>query len=315
MIVAIAIAISPRAAPLLALAGVAVVALLGLWRLVTSSARRSALVERGGIELAPPRTPMQRLDARIVRRRRGADLAARLHSAGVERSAAQFITIVVLVAAAAFLVIRLLLPLLFAIAGGLVGWWACFFWLRRRLDKRREEFIGQLPEVARLLSNGASAGLSVPAAIELAVREIEDPARGELRTVVDELSLGRSLDQSLEGLTRRLPSREIAVLMGTVIIQQRAGGDTVSALRELSETLDNRRENNREVRTLMAGAVYTAYLVPFLGLGSLLMLNTINPHTLQRMTSSVIGIVVLLLAAIIYMMAFAAIRRVTRIET
>ena len=74
----------------------------------------------------------------------------------------------------------------------------------------------------------------MPAAIELAVREIDAPAKDELQTVVDELTLGRSLDDSLASLQRRLPSREISVLMTTLIIQQRAGGDAVRALQELS---------------------------------------------------------------------------------
>ncbi len=73
------------------------------------------------------------------------------------------------------------------VAAGVIAAWACFAWLGRRLDRRREQFVAQLPEVARLLSNGASAGLSMPAAIELAAREIEAPASEELQTVIDEL--------------------------------------------------------------------------------------------------------------------------------
>ena len=90
------------------------------------------------------------------------------------------------------------------------------------------------------------------------------------------MRFGRSLDDALESLARRLPSREIAVLMSTLIIQQRAGGDLVRALQDLSSTLDMRRETLREVRTLMAGAVFTSYVVPLLGVGALLMLNSIN---------------------------------------
>ena len=56
----------------------------------------------------------------------------------------------------------------------------------------------------------------------------------------------------------------------------------------------------------MAGAVFTSYIVPCLGLfGALLLLNTINSHTLPRMTSSPIGIAALVVAAILYALAFA----------
>jgi tight adherence protein B len=101
--------------------------------------------------------------------------------------------------------------------------------------------------------------------------------------------------------------------MNTLIIQQRAGGDTVGALRELADTLNARRETNREVRTLMAGALTTAYVVPFMGVFALLLLNTINSRTLERMTNTPAGLVTLGVAGALYVVAFVAIRRVTRI--
>jgi tight adherence protein B len=307
-------AISPASAALLLLLATAAVFLCGLWLLTSSSARRSELAVRSGIELGRRRRLHERLNDRISRTGRGADLGARLRSAGVERNTAQFLLIVAGISVAAFVVVSALFPPLIGAVAAVLTWWACFAWLGRRLDKRGEELIGQLPEVARLLSGGTSAGLSIPAALELTTREIESPAREELQTVLDELSLGRPLEEALERLRRRLPSREIAVLMNTLIVQQRAGGDTVKALRDLAETLDTRRDTNREVRTLMAGAIYTAYLVPGLGVFSLLMLNTINSRTLQQMTGTAVGIVSLAVAGFIYVVAFIAIRRVTRIQ-
>src|SRR5581483_5750992 len=216
----------------------------------------------------------------------GADLAARLHSAGVDRTAAQFLLSVVGTAFATLVVIGALFPALLAIVASAASVWGSFVWLNRKLEKRNEEFVGQLPEIARLLSNSASAGLSIPTAMELCVREVDPPAKDELQTVVDELTLGRSLDDSLASLQRRLPSREVSVLMTTLIIQQRAGGDAVTALQELSQTLEMRRETLREVRTLMAGALFTSYIVPVLGIGALVLLDGINSQTLHRMTTN-----------------------------
>lgn len=307
-------AIDSLTAGLLLFALVAIVVLVGIWLLVSGSAQRSLLIQRGGIEVRRRPRLDELLDARLMRTRRGAVLAARLRSAGTEMTAARFLMLVAGASLGALVLTSLLFPALLAVAAALVAGWGCFAWLARRLDKRREEFIAQLPEVARLLSNGASAGLSIPAGIELAIREVDQPAKDELQTVIDELTFGRSLDDALDGLQRRLPSREIAVLMTTLIIQHRAGGDVVRALQELSTTLDARRETIREVRTIMAGAVYTAYIVPLLGVGSLFLLNTVNSRTLERMTSSPVGIAALIVAAGLYTVGWIAIRRTTRIE-
>lgn len=309
-----AIAMSALTKAEILLGVVAVVGLYGMWLLVSTSARRSLLVERGGVDLRRRRRLVDVLDARLLRTERGADLAGKLRSAGTQLTPGRYLGAVVGGVLGVFLVASVLFPPLLAIVAALLVPWGGSTWLARRLAKRNENFINQLPEIARLLSNGAAAGLSMPAAIELAAKEIEAPAREELQGVLDEVRFGRSLDEALESLARRLPSREVGVLMSTLIIQQRAGGDLVRALQDLSSTLDMRRETLREVRTLMAGAVFTSYIVPLLGVGALLMLNSINSRTLPRMTSSPIGIAALVISGTMYALGSLAIRRITRVE-
>jgi tight adherence protein B len=312
--VSAAIAMSALTKAEILLGVVAVVGLYGMWLLVSTSARRSLLVERGGVELRRRRSLAEALDARLLRTERGADLAGKLRSAGTQLTPSRYVGAVAGGVLGVFAVASLLFPPLLAIVAALMVPWGGSAWLGRRLARRNENFINQLPEIARLLSNGASAGLSMPAAIELAAKEIEAPAREELQGVLDEVHFGRSLDEALESLARRLPSREVGVLMSTLIIQQRAGGDLVRALQDLSSTLDMRRETLREVRTLMAGAVFTSYIVPLLGVGALLMLNSINSKTLPRMTSSPIGIAALVVSGTLYALGSLAIRRITRVE-
>jgi tight adherence protein B len=309
-----AIAMSALTKAEILLGVVAVVGLYGMWLLVSTSARRSLLVERGGVDLRRRHGLADALDARLLRTERGADLAGKLRSGGTQLTPSRYIGAVAGGVLGVFLIASLLFPPLLAIVAALMVPWGGSTWLGRRLARRNENFINQLPEIARLLSNGASAGLSMPAAIELAAKEIEAPAREELQSVLDEVHFGRSLDEALESLARRLPSREVGVLMSTLIIQQRAGGDLVRALQDLSSTLDMRRETLREVRTLMAGAVFTSYIVPLLGVGALLMLNSINSKTLPRMTSSPIGIAALVVSATLYVLGSLAIRRITRVE-
>lgn len=309
-----AIALDSLAAAEILLAVVAVVGLYGVWLLAASSARRGMLAERGGVELRRRRSLADAIDRRLMRSQRGADLAGKLRSAGTQLTPSRYLGAMTGGMLGVFLIASLLFPPLLAIVAAALVLWGGQAWLGRRLARRREDFVNQLPEVARLLSNGASAGLSMPAAVEMAAREVEAPARDELQTVLDEVHLGRSLDDALDSLARRLPSREIAVLMSTLIIQQRAGGDVVRALQDLSSTLDMRRETLREVRTLMAGAVFTSYIVPVLGVGALVMLNTVNARTLPRMTSSPIGIAALVVAFTLYTLGSLAIRRITRIE-
>jgi tight adherence protein B len=102
--------------------------------------------------------------------------------------------------------------------------------------------------------------------------------------------------------------------MTTLVIQQRAGGDTVRALQELSETLEARKDLRREVRTLLAGTVFTSYLVAGMGVATIFLMNVISPGVLRQMTTSVLGIVAFICAGILWAIAFVLIRSTTRLD-
>ena len=201
--------------------------------------------------------------------------------------------------------------LLFAVVG-VAG--IARFLVERKRGQRRDEFINQLPDVARVLSNGTSAGLSMAGAMELAARELAPPASTEMEVVVQETRLGMPLESALERLRDRLPSREVAVLMTTLIIQQRAGGDTVRALSELGQTLEARKDLLREIRTMLSGAVFTSYLVAMMGAGTLVLVNLISPGIMTELTTTLPGILALSLTLILYVVAFVIIRGITKVE-
>jgi tight adherence protein B len=301
---------------LLALAGALALAFAGLGLYVLGATRRAALADRAA--MGPGESSLSRLrltlEARIRRGRAGARVDLWLASSGVSVTPLGFLALSIGAFCAVYAVCSLLFPGLLAAVFGLAAIGGCVAWVERARGQRRIAFVGQLPEVARLLSNGASAGLSLAAAVEHAAAELEEPGGTELQLVVEEMRVGRSLDEALERLSARLPSREVAVLMSTLIIQQRAGGDTVRALQDLAETLDGRKDTGREVRTLMAGAVFTSYVVVAIGLGSLLLLNAIGDDVLQKMTSDPIGLAALAVSSVLYVVGFLLVRRTTRID-
>ncbi len=306
------------AAALLLLLFVLLLAMLGMLLYVTGSSRRAALAERGrggGDEAAVTRLRLT-LDASLRRRSFGRRLGNWLQGAGSPLSVADLL----LLCTTGTLVATLLASTVtapgvaFVISVAIAALVARML-VERKRGQRQAELVAQLPDVARVLSNGAAAGLSLPAAVELAARELSDPAATEMRIVTQETRLGLSLEASLERLRERLPSREVAVLMTTLIIQQRAGGDTVRALSELGSTLEARKDLIREIRTMLSGAVFTSYLVAGMGAGTIVMINAISPGIMRELTTTLIGILALSVSVALYVIAFVLIRRITKVDT
>jgi tight adherence protein B len=168
--------------------------------------------------------------------------------------------------------------------------------------------------VARVLSNAASAGLALRTALAMAGDELDEPAGGELRAVTHAIAVGQSLDQALAAMQERLPSRELAVLVQTLIIQHRSGGALVTALSNMATTLEQRKELRREVKTVVAGAVFGGHVVTLLGVASVFFMNLISPGALDVMAGTAIGRLVLIAAAALFGVGYVLIRRLTSIE-
>lgn len=212
------------------------------------------------------------------------------------------------------LLLGTLLSVLLFPVGVFLGLYAFRWYVQRKSDERREAFIAQMPDLARTLSNAASAGLSVRTSIALAAEDMDEPARSELTEVSNQLGLGRSLEQAVGDMERRLPSREVSVLVNSLIVSSRSGGALVSALRDIADTLETRKELRREIRTTYAQTLATAYAVLGMGVLSLFLIEQISDGSVDAMLRSNIGRLTLIVAAAIYAFGLWIVRRMTRVE-
>nr|WP_235031854.1 type II secretion system F family protein [Actinacidiphila yanglinensis] len=293
---------------------------LGVWGVHAwwgGRADRAALVERlaGDFGDGRARQPaFAALDRRVRRYAWGRRLAGRLAATGTGLTPGQFTAAVAGVVVAAWVVAATLLAPFFGPIAALIALWAGLSFLSWRRRIRTERFIAQLPELARVLANATQAGLALRTAVSMAAEELEAPAGEELKQVSDAMALGHSVEDALGELQQRLPSRELIVLVSTLVLSSRAGGSVVESLRNLTVTLEERKETRREIRTQMSQVTVTAYAVPVIGIGSLLLLNRILPGSLSAMTGSGIGRVCVLVALALYVVGFALIRRMSRID-
>ncbi|MEU0301888.1 type II secretion system F family protein [Streptomyces sp. NPDC006175] len=294
-----------------------VLAVLGLHAYTSGKAQREALVDRlsstGQIEPGPQRR-FRGVDRRLRRTKLGKRIELKLAATGLDVTPGEYFLYVVAGVAAVWLIAASVLASFFGPLAGLAGIWAANTFLNWHRTKRTEAFISQLPEISRVLANATQAGLSLRTSIAMAADELEAPAGDELRIVADQLGVGRTLDDALDELATRLPSRELVVLVATLILSNRAGGQVVSSLRNLTITLEERKETRREVRTQLSQINATAYAVPAIGVGAMLLVNTMLPGALDRMTGSFAGQVAVVVSLGLYTVGFIAIRRISKID-
>ncbi|WP_175408385.1 type II secretion system F family protein [Streptomyces sp. TRM64462] len=295
-----------------------VLAVVGVHSYAAGRAQRKALVARmaqtGPLPAASRRRRFAALDRRLRGTRLGRRIDRKLAVTGLNLTPAEYVVYAVATLLALYLTIAAVFAPFFGALAVVAGLWGADAFLNWQRQRRTEAFINQLPELTRVLANATQAGLALRTAIALAADELDDPAGEELRQVADRLAVGHSLDDALGDLADRLPSRELVVLVTTLVLSNRAGGQVVSSLRNLTGTLDERKETRREVTTLLSQVKVTAFAMPLLGLGFLLMINGMNPGALDKMTGSFVGQAGSVIAFALYTAGFVMIRRLSKVR-
>lgn len=295
-----------------------VLGVMGLYAYSGGKADRDALVERlsyvGQVPETGRRRRFRNLDRRLRATALGRRLELKLAATGMELTPGEFFVYALLAMAGLWMIASSMLATFFGPVAALIGLWGTNAFLNWQRIKRTEKFINQLPELSRILANATQAGLALRTALSMAAEELEDPAGEELARVARRLAVGESLDEALSELTDRLPSRELVVLVTTLVLSNRAGGTVVSSLRNLTETLEERKETRREVKTQLSQVTVTAYAVPVFGIGAMLLMNAVMPGALDRMTGAFIGQAAVVVALALYAVGFVVIRRLSRID-
>lgn len=295
-----------------------VLGVVGLHAYSGGKADREALVDRLSHTGQIPQEGRHRRFRGIDRRLRSTSLGRRIElklaATGLEITPGEFFVYAIVAMAGLWIIASSLLASFFGPVAALIGLWGTNAFLEWQRTKRTDRFINQLPELSRILANATQAGLALRTAIGMAAEELENPAGEELARVARRLSVGESLDDALSELTDRLPSRELVVLVTTLVLSNRAGGTVVSSLRNLTETLEERKETRREVKTQLSQVTVTAYAVPGFGIGAMLLMNAVMPGALDRMTGALIGQAAVIVSIVLYAIGFIVIRRLSRID-
>lgn len=186
--------------------------------------------------------------------------------------------------------------------------------LNFKIRKRQKAFLQQLPDMLTLLAGTLKAGYSIGQGFESVSTEVEDPMGRELRRVVTETRLGRSLEESLDAVAERMDSDDFSWAVMAIRIQREVGGNLAELLMTVADTMTQRERLRREVSTLTAEGKMSAIIIGALPPGLAMVMFVMNPTYIKELFSPGLGYGLLAGAVVMMIIGFAWMKKTITIE-
>ena len=168
---------------------------------------------------------------------------------------------------------RLLILATFSgVAGALIPLMALQF-RANRTRKRMEE---QFPVAVDVFVRGLRAGHPIAAALELLTVEMPDPIGSQFGIVVDEITYGAELRDTLQAMADRWGLDDMRMFVVSLSVQSETGGNLAEILENLSRVIRERQSMMLKVRALSSEGRMTAIMLtalPILAFAGLFIAN------------------------------------------
>ena len=183
---------------------------------------------------------------------------------------------------------------------GLVPFAIVWYRMRRRLNS----FETQLPDLLITIAASLKAGHSFKQGLQAVVDEGQPPASLEFNRVLTETGLGRPIDDALADMADRVGSRNFEFAITAVNIQRQVGGSLANLFDMVADTVRQRQQFARKIRSLTAMGRMSAYTLIGLPFFLAFAISLLNPGYLHPLLHSSAGH--MLIAVGVVMMAIGS---------
>jgi tight adherence protein B len=236
-------------------------------------------------------------------------LVADIETSGIDLKASVFvlntllITTASVVAGFAFIGIMGVLIAMFLVPFGSLNS------LKRKIKRRRTQFIDQLPETLQMLGSMLRSGYGLIQALDTVAKEAEEPTHSLLGQVMLEVRTGRDLVESLRELAAQFDSLDVDWVVAGIEISRDVGSDLATTLDTIADTVRERENLRGQISSLTAEGRLSAYVMlvlpPIVGVMSFV----VNPEFAGVLFAG-IGLVLLAATGFLMLIGFVWMRSI-----
>ena len=113
-----------------------------------------------------------------------------------------------------------------------------------------------------MMARALRAGHGFSSALQMASEEMEDPLAEEFARTFADYSYGKSLEEALLGMVKRIDLKDLKFFVTAVVMQRETGGNLTEVLDNISHIIRDRFRLMRQVKALSAEGAFPAMCFP-----------------------------------------------------
>ena len=181
-------------------------------------------------------------------------------------------------------------------------------------QRRLQRFNLQLVDSLVNMSNALKAGFSIQQAIELVVREGQNPISQEFGMYLHQMRVGMRMEEALASLQKRVGSADLALMISAFETARQTGGNLTEVFEKIAHTIRERMRIELRIRTLTAQGRLQGIIVGAMPLLLGLAMFFLDPAMMLAFLHSGLGIAMLVAVAILEVLGALMIRKIINID-
>jgi Flp pilus assembly protein TadB len=179
------------------------------------------------------------------------------------------------------------------------------------LEEKRKTLLNvQLVEFISNMTVLLKAGKTVRSIFKDSAGRFKDPLRTHLYKTANELELNSTLDEALDNFSEGCRSREVDLLTSSLKINSKIGGNMISMLNAISESVRHNLRVKSQAKTMILQSRYSGNIISLFPVVVLIAMCIFIDRTLMEFFSMVTGKILLIIGGILEVTGIIVIKKI-----
>ncbi len=186
--------------------------------------------------------------------------------------------------------------------------------LKSLQSKRQQAFNNQIMDALTMIASALRSGFSFLRAMQTVAAEMPLPISQEFQRVIDEVNVGRTIEDALRSVVTRVNSYDFDLVVSAVLIQLQVGGNLADILDSISETLRERVRIVGEMKAMTAEGKISGIILMALPFVMALVLMSVNPGYMTILIKEPLGRIMIVVAIVLQIIGGLVIKKMLDID-